>query len=183
MDRLSIFAIRESGDISQGYTITRQSGLSNEHMSKSFVTKVLEVDDAVLFDDAQELSPEEWGTTIVQQGVRSIMGVPITLRGKSVAVLLADNLETSDVLDKKHLGILQFVAKAIEVVYQRDVIYKLDNLGKFLPICCVCKKIRDDKGYWNQIEAFIDKRADVAFSHGYCPECADAAMAELDTNG
>ena len=42
-----------------------------------------------------------------------------------------------------------------------------------MPICASCKKIRDDKGYWNQIEGYIETHSDASFSHGLCPECMD----------
>jgi hypothetical protein len=45
------------------------------------------------------------------------------------------------------------------------------TLGSMLPICCVCKKIRDDKGHWNQLEAYIRDHAGTNFSHGFCPDC------------
>jgi len=41
-----------------------------------------------------------------------------------------------------------------------------------LPICAACKKIRDDKGYWNQIESYIREHSEAEFSHGICPDCA-----------
>ena len=41
-----------------------------------------------------------------------------------------------------------------------------------LPICCNCKKIRDDQGYWNQIETYIHKNSNASFTHSYCPKCA-----------
>ncbi len=44
-------------------------------------------------------------------------------------------------------------------------------LHGILPICSVCKKIRDDKGDWNQIESYISKYSEAKFSHGLCPEC------------
>ncbi len=44
-------------------------------------------------------------------------------------------------------------------------------LRGLLPICCYCKKIRDDRGYWNQLEAHIDQHSEASFSHGICPEC------------
>ncbi len=44
-------------------------------------------------------------------------------------------------------------------------------LSGFLPICASCKNIRDDKGYWNQIEAYISEHSEAEFSHGICPEC------------
>ncbi len=46
------------------------------------------------------------------------------------------------------------------------------KLSGLLPICASCKKIRDDRGYWNQIEAYIRERSEAEFSHGICPDCA-----------
>ena len=48
----------------------------------------------------------------------------------------------------------------------------LKILSGLLPICASCKKIRDDKGYWNQIELYIRDRSEAEFSHGICPPCA-----------
>ena len=46
------------------------------------------------------------------------------------------------------------------------------QLQGMLPICSACKKIRDDKGYWNQIESYISEHSEVVFSHSICPDCA-----------
>jgi ligand-binding sensor domain-containing protein len=48
------------------------------------------------------------------------------------------------------------------------------QLSGLLPICASCKKIRDDMGYWNQLETYISRHSEVGFSHGICPECAEA---------
>ena len=48
---------------------------------------------------------------------------------------------------------------------------KVRKLSGLLPICASCKKIRDDKGYWNQIETYIRDHSEAEFSHGICPEC------------
>jgi hypothetical protein len=48
---------------------------------------------------------------------------------------------------------------------------KVKTLSGFLPICAGCKKIRDDQGYWNQIETYISSHSDAEFSHSLCPEC------------
>ncbi len=45
-------------------------------------------------------------------------------------------------------------------------------LNGLLPICSSCKKIRDDKGYWEQLEIYIRENTDAEFTHGYCPDCA-----------
>ncbi len=50
---------------------------------------------------------------------------------------------------------------------------KVNILSGLVPICAECKKIRDDKGYWNQLEEYIQKYSEVKFSHGICPECSD----------
>jgi hypothetical protein len=44
-------------------------------------------------------------------------------------------------------------------------------LSRFLPICASCKKIRDDKGYWNLVEQYMTEHSDAQFSHGICPDC------------
>ncbi len=53
----------------------------------------------------------------------------------------------------------------------RDALSQVRKLSGMLPICASCKKIRDDKGYWNQIEAYIRDHSEAEFSHGICPEC------------
>ena len=50
-------------------------------------------------------------------------------------------------------------------------------LSGLLPICAQCKKVRDDGGYWSQVEAYIEQRTEARFSHGLCPICFDTAMA------
>jgi hypothetical protein len=49
---------------------------------------------------------------------------------------------------------------------------EVKKLSGFLPICASCKKIRDDQGYWNQIEEYIRTHSEAEFSHGICPECS-----------
>jgi len=47
------------------------------------------------------------------------------------------------------------------------------KLGGLLPICASCKKIRDDKGYWNQIEEYIRDHPEAEFTHSICNECVE----------
>jgi len=53
---------------------------------------------------------------------------------------------------------------------------KVRTLRGLLPICAACKKIRDDKGYWTQVEEYIHDHSEAEFSHSYCPECAEEAL-------
>ena len=61
----------------------------------------------------------------------------------------------------------------------KEALAEVKTLSGFLPICASCKNIRDDKGYWNQIEAYIRDHSDAEFSHGICPECAKKLYPEF----
>lgn len=60
---------------------------------------------------------------------------------------------------------------------------EVKTLRGFLPICSYCKKIRDDKGYWNQIESYIQEHSDAEFSHSVCQECAKKYYPDMDIYG
>jgi CheY-like chemotaxis protein len=54
----------------------------------------------------------------------------------------------------------------------RDTIASVKTLTGLLPICANCKKVRDDQGYWHQVEEYLQEHAPVNFTHGLCPQCA-----------
>jgi hypothetical protein len=53
----------------------------------------------------------------------------------------------------------------------REALSQVKTLSGLIPICASCKKIRDDKGYWNHLETFIQEHSGAEFSHGICPDC------------
>lgn len=57
---------------------------------------------------------------------------------------------------------------------------EIKTLTGMLPICAACKKVRDDQGYWNQIESYIGERSDAVFSHSICPACAQKLYPDLE---
>jgi PAS domain S-box-containing protein len=61
----------------------------------------------------------------------------------------------------------------------QNALAEVKALSGLLPICANCKKIRDDQGYWTQVEAYLQARADVSFSHGICPDCLTALYPEF----
>jgi PAS domain S-box-containing protein len=61
----------------------------------------------------------------------------------------------------------------------QEALDNIKTLKGLLPICSNCKKIRDDQGYWNQIEAYIRDHSDAEFSHGICPDCAQDLYSEF----
>lgn len=63
-----------------------------------------------------------------------------------------------------------------------NALSQVKKLSGLLPICAGCKKIRDDKGYWNQLESYISSHSDADFSHGICPDCAQNLYPKLFDN-
>ncbi len=65
----------------------------------------------------------------------------------------------------------------------RGALASVKKLGGMLPICASCKKIRDDKGYWQSVEAYLMEHTDAMFSHGCCPECRKKLYPEYAPKG
>jgi PAS domain S-box-containing protein len=65
------------------------------------------------------------------------------------------------------------------IVKLQDALAKIKTLRGIIPICASCKKIRDDKGYWNELENYIREHSEADFSHGICPECVKELYPEL----
>ena len=60
----------------------------------------------------------------------------------------------------------------------QEAMAEIKTLSGILPICAYCKKIRNDEGYWNQLETYISKYTEAKFSHGICPDCYKVQMKE-----
>lgn len=93
------------------------------------------------------------------------------------------------VLANRGLAIFAIWSVAILSIRQRTAheekekaLGEVKILSGFLPICASCKNIRDDKGYWKQIESYISHHSEAQFSHSICPDCAKKLYPELDLN-
>jgi hypothetical protein len=53
----------------------------------------------------------------------------------------------------------------------QEALSKVKQLSGLLPICASCKQIRDDKGYWTQVEVYMSEHTEIDFTHTVCPEC------------
>lgn len=62
----------------------------------------------------------------------------------------------------------------------KKALSEVKTLQKFIPICMLCKKVKDDKGYWEQVESYIRKHSEAEFSHGYCPQCYEKEIARIE---
>lgn len=104
------------------------------------------------------------------------------LIGGSFSLLLVVGLLATLYMQKKHYGrkleIEITERKRVEeelkrlVVELKESLAKVKTLSGLLPICASCKKIRNDQGYWDQLESYLGKTTDAKFTHGICPECA-----------
>ena len=75
---------------------------------------------------------------------------------------------TRDITERKHAE-----QEREELIARlQDALMKVRTLSGLLPICVSCKRIRDDRGYWNQIEEYVRGHSEAEFSHGLCPACA-----------
>lgn len=86
--------------------------------------------------------------------------------------------EMSQDLEKYNSKMEELIRMRTEELEQS--LTKVKQLSGLLPICASCKKIRDDKGYWNQIESYLVEHSEAEFSHSVCPDCSKKLLAELD---
>ena len=128
---------------------------------------------------------------IFEKGRKSIEATIFTKNGQVIPYYLTGSMLVDggvkylvgvgfDITERKR------VEKEKENLIERlhEALSKVKQLSGFLPICASCKKIRDDQGYWNQIETYIKKHAEVEFSHGICPDCAKKLYPGIvDKNG
>lgn len=87
-------------------------------------------------------------------------------------------------LEERNLILEQMVKDKTSELEQRnkkleEALLNVRQLSGLLPICASCKKIRDDDGYWHQIEAYLKVHSDAEFSHGLCPDCKKRVLNEL----
>ncbi len=65
---------------------------------------------------------------------------------------------------------------ALKIKELEDAMAEIKELKGLLPICCYCKKIRDDQDYWEALEPYLEKHSDITFTHGICPECYEKKL-------
>ena len=85
--------------------------------------------------------------------------------------LLENEAAERKIAEQKREKSIKDLQKALE---------NIKTLSGLLPICARCKKIRDDKGYWNNLEEYIQAHSDASFSHGLCAECSDKLYGDED---
>ncbi|MBU4405523.1 MAG: PAS domain S-box protein [Acidobacteria bacterium] len=100
--------------------------------------------------------------------IRTVLWNSATLYTPDNTTIVATIAQGQDITERK----LAEEEREKLIVDLKNALSKVKTLSGLLPICATCKKIRDDKGYWKQIESYIHEHSDAEFSHGICPECA-----------
>lgn len=134
--------------------------------------------DVVLMD---LMLPDSMGLETFQQFNQRAPNVPVILLSSlddSQVATQAVSEGAQDYLPKRGLSsrlLLRSIRYAIErhklVLNLQQALNEVRTLRGFLPICSNCKKIRNDKGYWQAVEVYVQEHSDAQFSHGICPEC------------
>jgi len=95
----------------------------------------------------------------------------IDARGKELLHSIVHDVTERKRLEEEREKLIGSLQKALSEIKQ---------LSGLLPICSSCKKIRNDEGYWEQLEIYIKNHSDADFSHGICPECVARLYPDLD---
>ena len=139
--------------------------------------------------DLNELAPEEvsQALTFVQSGesnhfhfqhrladgeVRDVevFAGPIKVGGNLLICSIVHDISVRRRVEQEKEMLIAELQRAVK---------EIKTLRGILPICAHCKKIRDDTGYWNQIESYINQHSEVSFSHGICPDCIEKLYPDI----
>ncbi len=98
-------------------------------------------------------------------------------------IFLTAKTEDDDILKGFEAGGTDYVTKPFktpELLARIKTHVDIKTLRGLIPICASCKDIRDDKGVWNQMEAYIENHSSVIFSHSMCPKCSEKLYGDED---
>jgi len=137
-------------------------------------TKTLEVEDAA-HDERFADNPLVQG----DPGIRFYAGAPlITPTGHALGTLCVIDRKPRHLSPDQKASLESLARLVMTTLELRRVsaelaaaAAKIKTLHGMLPICCACKQIRNDEGYWEQVESYISQHTDATFTHSYCPKC------------
>jgi PAS domain S-box-containing protein len=96
---------------------------------------------------------------------------PVFINNEKLLYSIIHDISDRKKIEEEKEQLIEKLTKALD---------EIKTLKGILPICSSCKKIRDDKGYWQQIEAYIRQHSGAEFTHGICPACARKLYPDLD---
>jgi DNA-binding response OmpR family regulator len=98
-------------------------------------------------------------------------------------IFLTAKTEISDIVKGFEVGGVDYVTKPFnseELLARVKAHVEIKILRGLLPMCSRCKKIRDDQGFWEQVERYFEAHSDVTFSHSICPGCMEKLYGDSD---
>jgi len=104
--------------------------------------------------------------------LREVQSFPFLIRtpGRAFFALICRDITERKTAEEEREKLVEELREALE---------RVKTLRGLLPICASCKKIRDNNGYWNNLESYIQRHSEAEFSHGLCPECAKKLYPDL----
>ena len=102
----------------------------------------------------------------LSQRVEALSGSEFGRLGASFNSMTKERNEMQTVVEEKNIKL-------------EKALCEIKTLRGIVPICAHCKKIRDDTGFWQQVEVYVDKHTEAKFSHGICPECVKDFFPEI----
>ena len=155
----------------EGYKVC---SLLKEDNKTSHIPIIMVTGGAVQADEAIEKSFKAGATDFITKPIRYIeflARVKSALTIKKHHDIQEDEIKKRKQSEKEKEELIQKLQKAMS---------EIKSLEGIVPICAHCKKIRDDKGYWNMLEEYIRENSGVRFSHGMCPDCSDEVYGKED---
>jgi CheY-like chemotaxis protein len=117
---------------------------------------------------------EKWW--LHQQSRRKMEGL-----ASRVAERTAELAITNEALQAENTARKQTVVERDRLIQDlQKALANVKSLSGLLPICAGCKKIRDDQGYWSQVECYVQEHSEATFTHGLCPDCIKKWYPELE---
>ncbi len=146
-------------------------GFSQEEFSKKRITDINTLSEEEVFQEMEKAQKEKrkqffFRHRLADGNIRDVevYSGTIPVYGRNLLYSIVHDITERKEAEEDRKNLIQEL---------QNTLNEVKILSGLLPICAQCKKIRDDKGYWNQIEGYIQKYSDAKFSHGICPDCSD----------
>ena len=180
MPFIEVFRVsnNEGNPLSQGMQV---------ELARHYCEEVIKTRERVFVRDARESN--RWANAPeIEHSLVSYMGYPILLPDGNIfgTICIHDKKpnEYSDDIDQLIRSFQKIIESHFAIARQaKELKEKLDEiqlLKGIIPICSHCKSIRNDRGYWQEIEEFVKKHPDADFSHGLCPDCLKKYYPDFD---
>ncbi|RKY52331.1 MAG: hypothetical protein DRP89_07855, partial [Candidatus Neomarinimicrobiota bacterium] len=155
--------------------------------SKSAVEKIVKSGKSLLMKKNEFMKQISEGTLKLYGSLPEVwLGVILKAKNEIIGTMSLQSYSNPEAFSEKDVKLMELISEqvALAIQYKRaeeekekliddlqKALYDVKRLNGLIPICANCKKIRDDKGYWEEVEKYISERSDVDFTHGLCPDC------------